>query len=164
MRLRLAVLSIIFVTRRAEAVEPPQILPSLAIGVGFQQDIPVYFHSFVGVSVIPKPDEVSAFVAAGVDIDIKDVTPAVTEVNVAPTVRAGLWLAEKPRGFPLMAIYALGGFRRSEIEGNALRAGVGVTFPCLLPLAEAGIPTMFEGTADIGPLATTWSFRVGWSF
>ena len=164
MRLRLAVLAVIFVTRRASAEGPPQVLPSLAIGVGFQQDVPVYFHSFVGVSVIPRPEEVSGFVAAGVDIDIKDVTPAVTETTVAPTLRVGLWLAEKPRAFPLMAIYAVGGFRRSAIEGTALRAGMGITFPCLLPLAEAGVPTMFEGTADVGPLATTWSFRVGWSF
>jgi hypothetical protein len=63
-----------------------------------------------------------------------------------------------------MSLYALAGYKRSPLEGNALRGGIGVTFPALLPLAEAGIPTMFEGTADVGPLATVYSFRMGWSF
>jgi hypothetical protein len=166
MRLRLAVLAIIFVTRRASAEEKPgpQVYPSLGFGVGFQHDVPVYFHSWLGVALLPKPDTVAGFVAVGADIDIKDVTPAVTETTVVPVLRVGFSVCEKPRSFPLMSVYALAGFRRSEIEGNAVRAGMGITFPALLPLAEAGIPTMFEGTADVGPYATTWSFRLGWSF
>jgi hypothetical protein len=140
-----------------------QLLPSLAIAVGLQHDAPAYFHSWLGVSVIPHPEVATGFIAGGVEIDIKDIGNT-TETTVVPTLRAGLSLCEKPRGIPIVSIYALAGYKRSPLEGNAVRAGAGVTFPALLPLAEAGIPTMFEGTVDIGPLETIYSFRLGWSF
>jgi hypothetical protein len=140
-----------------------QLLPSLAIAVGLQHEAPAFFHSWVGVSAVPRPEVVTGFVAGGVEIDIKDIGNT-TETTVVPTLRAGISVCEKPRSIPIMSLYALAGFKRSPLEGNALRTGIGVTFPALLPLAEAGIPTMFEGTADVGPLETIYSFRVGWSF
>ena len=116
---------------------------------------------WLGLSYHPKPARWSMYASLGLQIEAYyELMPY--PIDYIPTLKVGLaWIEGQPsrlypRTFPMMQVYALGGYRRSlvALRDGALRAGLGISSPAMAPAAAflilhaVPVPTLLELIVD----------------
>jgi hypothetical protein len=168
-RLLLAVCLLAAASRPAladEEVPGARVLPSLSLAIGIEGE-EAFFHSWLGVSVQPRPGRSPFFFAAGTDLEIRQITEQMGQTAsvlvLRPTVRAGFGAYGDGHKLPFMTVYSLVGLKLGHLTGPpSVIVGAGFSMPGLIPVfARAGLPTMIEAVVDLRE--TSAALRVGWN-
>jgi hypothetical protein len=145
--------------------------------VGDEGDLGM-ISGWVGATVHPRPDNVSLFVGAGVEIGGVYAPESggghLLAMEYVPEARAGLALLGSPlwESFPHLEVYVLGGFRiPNAVRGSAVRLGAGISIPALgaAQLESFGgncppfFPWMVEVIYDVSDVPET-GVRIGYHF
>ncbi|MDY7232998.1 hypothetical protein [Hyalangium rubrum] len=131
---------------------------------------------WIGVTLHPRPDTASLFLAAGMEINgvFAPDDGRLISMEYVPEVRGGLALLGEPfwEFFPYLELYMLGGFRApNSIRGSALRVGAGLAIPAFGAVQFESlsrncpplIPWMIELVHDVSDVSET-SLRIGYQF